>query len=196
MAIPIEPSPDVTFTNPLGHLRGCHDRIARDLGVVMRVAARHPGSALHLNDREALASALRYFREEAPNHIEDEEESLFPRLKASKSRSAIAARAPLDRLEQEHRMSDPLQAELDLLIDRWLTAGTLSADEVKRLETLGQELQGFYERHFRVEDREAFSPAAVALTASQMIEIGREMALRRGLNPDLATAYPMDNPAR
>ncbi|MBI3803197.1 MAG: hemerythrin domain-containing protein [Nitrospirae bacterium] len=194
MPIKIGPSPEITFTNPLGWLRGCHDRIEHFLNVLMTVAADRQGGELHRADREALEAALRYFREAAPKHSEDEEQSLFPRLRAATPPSAVAARPILDALETEHQTLQSMYEEVDVLIQRWLMEGALSTREGKRLLTLVQQLRAAYEKHIAIEDREVFSTASVVLTASQMIEIGREMALRRGINPDLAIAYPIDGP--
>lgn len=196
MPINIGPSPDITFTNPLGWLRGCHERIKHFLNMLTAVATRRQGDELHREDREALDAALRYFREGAPKHTEDEEQSLFPRLKASKSPSAVAARATLDALEDEHHQVLETHAEVEILVERWMLEGELPPFEAKRLIALLQQLQGFYEKHMAIEDREAFSVASVVLTEKEMIAIGREMAVRRGIDPDLAIAYPMDNPAR
>ncbi|TAK10153.1 MAG: hemerythrin domain-containing protein [Candidatus Manganitrophaceae bacterium] len=196
MPINIGPSPDITFTNPLGWLRGCHDRIKHFLSLLMTVATRRRGEALHREDRETLAAALRYFREAAPMHTEDEEQSLFPRLRASKSPSAVAARAVLDALEAEHHHVHQTHAEVEILAERWMREGVLPSFEAKRLIGLLQQLQDFYEKHMAIEDREAFSVASVVLTEKEMIAVGREMAIRRGIDPDLAIAYPMDSPAR
>ncbi len=192
MPINIGPNPNLTFTNPLGWLRGCHDRIKHFLGLLTLVATRRQGGELHREDREALDAALRYFREAFPKHTEDEEQSLFPRMRRSTLPAAVAARAPLDLLENEHHAIDQIHAEVDLLVERWLTEGALPAFEGGRLIALLQQLQGFYEKHIAMEDREVFSVASVVLTEKEMIEIGREMALRRGIDPDLAIAYPMN----
>lgn len=176
--------PDSTFNNPLGWLQGCHRRIERFLNLLTAVATRRQGGELHREDREALEAALRYFREAAPQHAEDEEQSLFPRLRASQSSSAAAVRATLDALEAEHHTVQKTHAEVDRLVERWLMEGALSSGEGKRLILLLQELHAFYRKHIAIEDQEVFSAAARLLTGSEILAVGREMAIRRGIDPD------------
>jgi len=42
-----------------------------------------------------------------------------------------------------------------------------------------------YEHHLAIEDREVFPSAAALLSDHDKTEIGREMAKRRGLSPDV-----------
>jgi HEAT repeat protein len=60
--------------------------------------------------RAALESALRYFRESAPKHTADEEESLFPRLRELQDPAIEKALATLDALEADHRKANTLEA--------------------------------------------------------------------------------------
>src|SRR5579863_1509442 len=69
-----------SFSNPTGLLSDCHRRIEMFLRVLDRIA-RIIDRPLTTGDRSSLETALRYFRESAPLHTADEEESLFPRLR-------------------------------------------------------------------------------------------------------------------
>jgi hypothetical protein len=62
------------FSDPTGLLSDCHRRIEKFLRVLEGVASviDHP---LPEEFRAALKSALRYFREAAPKHTADEEDS-------------------------------------------------------------------------------------------------------------------------
>ena len=68
------------FSDPTGLLSDCHRRIETFLRTLEGVAsvADRPSTE---EARAALESALRYFREAAPKHTADEEDSLFPRLR-------------------------------------------------------------------------------------------------------------------
>ena len=79
---------DHGFDRPLGLLSDCHRRIERFLSVLVTIADAHRGAELPGPDRDALAGALHYFRTAAPRHSADEEESLFPRLRASSDPAA------------------------------------------------------------------------------------------------------------
>ena len=68
------------FSDPTGLLSDCHRRIEmflRSLEAVAIVKDR----PLTEESRVPFESALRYFREAAPNQTADEEESLFPRMR-------------------------------------------------------------------------------------------------------------------
>ncbi len=69
-----------SFSDPTGLLSDCHRRIEMFLRSLQRVAGVID-RPLTDEVRAALDSALRYFRESAPKHTADEEESLFPRLR-------------------------------------------------------------------------------------------------------------------
>jgi hypothetical protein len=73
--------------------------------------------------RVALESALRYFREAAPKHTADEEQSLFPRLRQMHLPDVDAAIERLELLEQDHRLAGSLHAEVENLGQWYLEAG-------------------------------------------------------------------------
>jgi len=97
------------YSNPLGLLSDCHRRIEQFLGVLIKVTGQVRGAELNEDQRNGLQVALRYFREAAPKHTRDEEESLFPRIVASsdeRGRSATALPSLLSWLER-HRKRFP-----------------------------------------------------------------------------------------
>src|SRR5690606_29363620 len=97
---------DHGFDAPLGLLSDCHRRIERFLEVLITIADARRGAELSPSDRDALSAALQYFRTAAPRHSADEEESLFPRLRASTHPEARAALARLEALEADHRVAE------------------------------------------------------------------------------------------
>src|SRR6185436_3871226 len=82
MPIQIGQKPSPTFQEPLELLSDCHRRVESFLRALILVAEQARGGELNSQQREALETALRYFREAAPKHTADEEESLFPRMRA------------------------------------------------------------------------------------------------------------------
>jgi len=92
MLIKIGGHPDHSFDEPLGLLSDCHRRIEHFLHVLELVAARnaHPMTSA---ERIDLQTSRTYFATAAPRHTADEEQSLFPRLRASADPDA---RRPLD----------------------------------------------------------------------------------------------------
>jgi iron-sulfur cluster repair protein YtfE (RIC family) len=134
MPIVIGAKPESNFADPIGLLTDCHRRIERFLAVLATVAEQAHGAALTPEQRGAMESALRYFREAAPKHTADEERTLFPRLRNMPEAEAVLAR--MDSLEDDHRRADRNHAEVDGLGQAWLTSGALAAEDAERLSKL------------------------------------------------------------
>jgi hypothetical protein len=77
-------------------LGDCHRRVERFLAVLVHVAEQAHGEPFTGERRTAWDTALRYFREAAPKHTTDEEESLFPRLRAMDRADVKALLARVD----------------------------------------------------------------------------------------------------
>lgn len=184
MAIQIGAKPQHDFHTPLGLLGDCHRRIEKFLDQLLTLAEQAHGGELTETQRETLDTALRYFQGAAPLHTQDEEDSLFPRMRASENTQAQKALAVLDALEADHRAADLAHAEIKQLGQRWLANGTLSSEEALQLPRLLHDLRETYRRHIAVEDEEIFPLAANVLSEADIRLLGREMAERRGLNPD------------
>ncbi|MBV9852622.1 MAG: hemerythrin domain-containing protein [Armatimonadetes bacterium] len=194
MPIQIGAKPESSFADPLGLLSDCHRRIEKFLRHLTLVTEKARGGPLDAEQRQALETALRYFREAAPRHTRDEEESLFPRLRAAGSADAQMALAALDALEADHDAADAHHAAVDQLGRQWLDTGHLSPGETDRLAGLLARLTTLYGWHIGIEDTQVFPRAARVLDAAAIRQVGREMAERRGLDldtlPDLRLRCP------
>jgi hemerythrin-like domain-containing protein len=160
MAIQIGEKRESDFTDPIGMLGDCHSRIVRFLHVLVTMASRHKGRQISDEERVLLSTSLRYFREAAPKHTADEEESLFPRLRAMDSSDIEVVLARIDSLEQDHECADRSHVEVDRLGQLWLTAGRLSPSDASRFEELVCQLEALYRHHIGIEDTEVFPYAA------------------------------------
>ncbi len=167
------------FTNPLGLLSDCHRRIERFLEVLVQLAGREPRELLAAPERESLEKALAYFRNSAPKHTADEEDSLFPRLRNSED--AQADLSCLAELEEDHQAAARDHELVDALGREWLSAEALTPDQLQQLRAALSRLSETYQRHIAIEDRQLFPLAARVLPANQLAEVGREMAERRGV---------------
>ena len=181
MPVVIGQKPDHDFSQPVGMLGDCHRRVERFLGVLVRLSSGFEGQRLSDENRSALAGALRYFQESAPKHTADEEESLFPRLRAIADAELAGALAEIERLEEDHRRVAPVHDEMDVLGRRWLVEGQLSPAEAARLREVAAYLDSHYREHIRAEDERLFPAAERALSEADRQAIGREMAERRGI---------------
>jgi iron-sulfur cluster repair protein YtfE (RIC family) len=169
-----------SFSDPTALLSDCHRRIEMFLGSLQQVAPMID-QPLEANARLALEGSLRYFREAAPKHTADEEESLFPRMRRVENADVKAALATLDALETEHRRADSLHAEVDALGSEALQHGPLSPDEAERFRDAVAELASIYKDHIRIEDDIIFPVAGRTLPATEKSAIALEMAARRNV---------------
>jgi hemerythrin-like domain-containing protein len=188
MSLRIGNRPDHGFDEPLGLLSDCHRRIEHFLQTLAAIAAAAGRDPLTAAQRDALEAALRYFAVAAPKHTADEEESLFPRLRAAKNADVREALALVERLEHEHDEADTHHAAVDALARRWLADDALGPDDAAALQDHLARLQALYRRHIALEDGTLFPAAAVALDAVQIRDIGREMAARRTITAATAEA--------
>jgi hemerythrin-like domain-containing protein len=180
MRITIGTRPDHGFDEPLGLLSDCHRRIEHFLQILTTIVDRDAaGGSLDAAHRMQLEAALRYFATAAPKHTADEEQSLFPRLRASDDPAAAQALATVARLERDHGEADAHHRAVDALVRQWLERGVLDLDAASDLRARLSALNAIYREHIGVEDRELFPTAARVLSAEQVREIGSEMAARR-----------------
>lgn len=167
-----------SFSDPTGLLSDCHRRIEMFLGSLQRLALVLD-RPLTEESRAALESALRYFREAAPKHTADEEESLFPRLRQMRHPDVIAAIEKLEPLEREHFLASSLHAEVEALGQQCLAEGSLESLGVEAYRKATDRLVRLYAHHITIEDNVVFPVAARLLPPAEKAAIGNEMAARR-----------------
>jgi hemerythrin-like domain-containing protein len=172
------------FDRPLALMSDCHRRIESFLVVFGRVLDRYASRDLDGEAANALRTAQRYFREAAPRHTEDEEDSLFPRLRELDRDDLRELLEAADRLERQHDEAQHLHASLDARVDRWLEAGRLSDRDARSLASDLQSLDRLYTEHIAFEDEVLFPAAERVLGHAALRRIGEEMAARRGRNSD------------
>ena len=182
MPIAIGQAPESDFHNPLGMLSDCHRRIARFLEMLITVAEAAHGGDLESDQRRALEAALKYFREAAPKHTSDEEDSLFPRMRTrigdTSKRGAL-----MTLLHADHVAVVERHHTVDQLGSAWLRDGQLAAEDTARLLEVLRGLRETYQEHIEIEETRLFPLAAAVLTTVDLRDIGKEMAHRRGLLP-------------
>lgn len=177
MLMQIGQKPDSDFKEPIGMLEDCHKRILYFLNDLTALA--ETAEALSDNRRKSLEAGLKYFREGAPRHTADEEESLFPQLRRLPGPQMRSVFTTLASLEGDHRWADERHREVDAIGSRWLAEGDLSQGERLRLKALLEALLRVYERHIALEETEVFSAAKVLLSVTEKETLGKEMASRR-----------------
>lgn len=183
MPVQIGARPDAGFDNPIGLMKDCHRRVEHFLDVLRMVARSAHGRALAEDESKAVETALTYFRGSGPMHSRDEEESLFPRLRALGSSSPLAEHLLVEiaKLEDDHHQAAALHSEADVLFSRWRAGGTLAARAAAQLEFVTGELARIYSTHIAVEEGLIFPRAAELFTRKELDAMAREFRERRQL---------------
>lgn len=160
-----------TFDHPLEMLHACHGKILKQCDTLKKLSA-------HLNDhgcdtqaQQAAQGILRYFDTAGQFHHQDEEENLFPALRACED----APHALLQRLLDEHVVMLAAWAELRVVLLQ-LAEGV----NAPLSESLTERFTRSYREHIAVEEAELLPLAARLLTPEQTRQIGMCMAERRG----------------
>lgn len=175
MAIQIGAKPDSGFDDPIGMLKDCHRRIESFLGILCVVVQRARGRGLTEEERKAVEAALHYFRAGGQRHTADEEESLFPRLRAS----AASSMEEIARLESDHIEANHLHASIERLYSEWIEAGELGPRDEQQLLSETGRLKQLYAEHIQVEETTVFTHAAQVLDRDTIAAIGTEFRIRR-----------------
>lgn len=163
-------SPAAGFDEPFEMLAACHERVERMLRLLQRLGGHVAEHGADTAAAEAARDLMRYFDQAAPQHHEDEERHVLPRLRAAGQGAAA------DRIVAEHRqMAAAWQGLREQLVEieqgRWARAGAAP----------GAGFAELYRAHVEHEDRVAFPVAAAASDAPARAAMGAEMAARRGL---------------
>jgi hemerythrin-like domain-containing protein len=169
------------FTNPLGLLVHCHERIEAQLRVLESAA-----DILRAGDTRSLSrvfagvdAACAHFAIAGVKHTQDEEVSLFPRLRERGGTAGQDALAAMAELESQHRRAEKLHAEFDRLVDGLPRDGSADAKELDRFNELVAELTTLYRPHILLENNFVFPIAADVLPAGEIQTLGEEMRARR-----------------
>lgn len=164
------------WEDPIGMLSDCHRRIERFLNVLERVIEREPLQTLDAEARSALQGALQYFRVSGVRHTEDEELSLFPRLRAAPE--GLQELQSIPTLQNDHRLAERLHAATELLGSKWMS-GPLLTEEAEQLRQTVKAHRSLYTQHIEMEDRLLFPAARRLLSPSEQSAMGAEFRQRR-----------------
>jgi hemerythrin-like domain-containing protein len=158
-------------------LHACHERVRRSLELLLKVCRRVEAGRVDESVRRGAADVVRYFDTAAPQHHEDEEQHIFPRLLAESPDARV--RAAVRRLQEDHLWMEAQWARLRTPLAALAAGhGEGCSDEYS---ALARRFAALYTRHVRREDRLVLPAAAELLDEASLRAIGREMASRRGV---------------
>ena len=161
-----EAAPD--FSDPIGLLRACHDRI---LSFCDRLEA-YAGQEADQADHDLARQVHRYFSTAGRHHHQDEEQDVFPIL----NRQSIKLAELIHSLRQEHAEMDALWQELEPNLLR-----PAAIEDRQAFRELAGRFVAACRRHVERENREMLEMARHVINSRQLKEIGQKMAERRGV---------------
>jgi len=160
------------FSDPLGLLRACHDRILGHCCTLVRLSEHIGKHGVDGEARTAMANIHRYFSTAGQHHHADEEEDLFPRLRGRDG----ALDTLLDELAEQHRRMDRLWHRLEPMLAK--------PDRVRDPRTFEKLVDDFvraYRQHVVTENSRLLPTAESLLSDEERRTLGRAMADRRGV---------------
>ena len=157
--------------DPFEQLERSHRRLEERLEDLTAIAREARNAAA---DVDAIRDVAGFFARAVRRHEEDEEGSLFPRLRERAELGPL-----LDRLATEHREHLALHAKLDGLVEK-LHRRPDDAPAIAELGVVAEALVDAYRAHVSDEESTLFPAARVALDEAQLDAIAREMQERRG----------------
>ena len=164
------PSAAPDFSDPLGLLRACHQRILSHCATLQRLVAHLREQGADAEARKAAGTIYRYFTTAGRHHHDDEEIDLFPHL----ARQSLKLADRVHRLRQDHLRLDALWGELEPLLKN-----PQSALERDDLEVLVGEFTALYADHIQRENDELLEMAAHIFSRAELQKLGKRMADRR-----------------
>jgi len=171
-----EPAPD--FDDPLGLLSACHLRIRQNCELLIRLAQHLTRDEPDSPVREAAASVHRYFALAGRHHHEDEEQDLFPLLRADPELAPL-----IETLTREHQSQNAA----------WmlLAPGLADPESIEDREAFARTARAFARDnllHLETEERFILPRAEALLDPAQTRILGEAMARRRGIASPLSLA--------
>lgn len=174
-------SPAAGFDQPLALWRACHGRVQRMTRLLQRLAGHLRERGADDEARAAATSILRYFDEAAPRHHDDEEQDLFPCLRARAPRlagpDAAALLEAIDTLEKDHREIAAIWQRLRAPLTS-IAQGNPAPLDAARVDEFFER----YQAHMRIEDSRVEAALRELLNTDDWARIGRAMAERRGVD--------------
>jgi hemerythrin-like domain-containing protein len=165
--------PAASFEAPFEMLEACHQRVERMLVLLERLAAHLQAHGADEQARQAVRDVMRYFDTAAPQHHEDEERHVLPRLRAH-GQAALA-----ERLQSEHHAMSAAWAALRPVLQA-IEQGRWPSGEAPAITARWHDFAALYRSHIAFEEGQAYRAALPHFDADALRAMGHEMARRRG----------------
>lgn len=164
-----------SFDNPLEMLHACHGKIMMQCGTLRNLTAHLASKGCDQQAQQAAQGILRYFDTAGQFHHQDEEDDLFPVLRALAGSGKAQIETLVERLLAEHIVMFAAWDEVRAILLQ-IAAGV----NTPLPEALTEKLIGSYVAHIGGEEKELLPLAAHLLSPEQIMQLGKSMAKRRG----------------
>lgn len=156
-------------------LLACHERIRNFTGIAVRLAdAEAAGAAAVASAAEAVH---RYYAIALPLHEADENDSVYPRLRARLIDDG--ERASLQSMVDQHGPIDAVVARLLPIWDELKSHPERLSAHAARMRVDAEQLQNLWTEHLALEEKIVFPLIRDRLTPEELNDIQREMRQRR-----------------
>ena len=168
--------------SPIEMLVACHQKVRHFARLSSKLDAHLETTGADGSAQEAARNILRYFDTAGPLHHQDEEEDLFPALRAAAALlgdtpTAQALCGAIAEVQAEHAVLDTLWDEVRAWLERVEQGHSIPAPSGVEIFAVQ------YPMHAGREEAEIYIHARL-LTEPQLARIGRRMSERRGLRCD------------
>lgn len=161
------------YDDPLEMLRACHGRIQAQCATLEKLLRYLPEHGSDLQARQAALAVLRYFDTAGQHHHTDEEQDLFPVLRATAN---VSAQHLIAHLLERHIELNTAWNDLRIRLT-CIAAGTDSLLE----KPIVRDFIALYQTHIALENAQLLPLAKELLDAAQIETLGRKMSARRGV---------------
>lgn len=176
-------NPAPTFDDPLEMLVACHGRIQAQFSTLQKLQQHLFSHGNNADAQLAAQAILRYFETAGPNHHQDEEQDLFPRLLAAEQKNSADGRLKATDASQ---LITRLLADHTVMANAWQAIrpqlSAVAAGQQRQLDAnIAEHFMGVYNAHIALENSQLIALAEQLLTTQELLKIGQQMASRRGV---------------
>ena len=165
--------------DPLDFLVEIHDRIQAQLAILERQARTFAEQGAAAAQQE-IKKTLQRIETLGALHTEDEEQSLFPRLRYTSAADDFGLLELAQVLETQHREKEAALAELTAHVETLPAAQTPTAQQLGRLQGLVARLIDLYHAHIMIENQRLVPGSKECLQSSDLNAMQQEMRARWG----------------
>ena len=163
------------------HLKDCHERIERCLVITQHAinALADTEPVLRVEATAALDYELAFLYLLARLHSDDEEQTLFPRLRANLDNDPEGLKPVIQSMEAQHSHEHALFADLAASVNLLFKKGATPADdELRKLQTTFDKLVEMYKPQIKIENEKIIANCPKYLKKNDLDAMLKEMQVR------------------